>query len=339
MESRVSPGSVDGIHAMDRILVGPTASGKTAISLELATRHDLEIISLDSMQVYRGLPILTQALPESARLEVIHHLVGTIDPEEDYDTGRYVRDALLARAQAHSRGRNILFVGGTVLYYKALAHGLAPLPPRDDRIRSGLEARLQQEGSLSLWRELETADPHRSRKIHPNDARRIIRALEILKVTGRPPSSLMGPTENPALTPTFAVALQPELEDLDQAIEQRVVRMFEEGLVAEVKSLEKRIRDRSGAEALSGSRPATILQAVGVSTLRSYLAGEHELKGTREQIVRETRRLARKQMRAFQKAPEIRELKVAPGESTACLADRVWTTFADMEMGRLSNHS
>jgi tRNA dimethylallyltransferase len=171
---------------MQRIiaLIGPTAVGKTDVSIELAKRLDAEIVGCDAMQVYRRMPILTQQSGLEQREAVPHHLIDCVEPSEAFSVGRYRRLALEAIAQIHARGKAVLLVGGTGLYLKALTDGLCEAPPADVRVRERLWEAIRQEGSEAFHQRLQRVDPTAAAKVHSHDARRIVRALEVYELTG-----------------------------------------------------------------------------------------------------------------------------------------------------------
>ncbi len=168
------------------VLVGPTAIGKTDLSLTLARRYDCEIVSVDSMQVYRYMDIGTAKASVSERSEIPHHLIDIVDPDEDYDAAKFAKDGLQAIRDIHSRGKIPLLTGGTGLYLRALFEGIFPGVPGDEEIRQTLKDRLLTEGASKLHEELSICDSISAKRIHENDTQRLLRALEVFYVSGIP---------------------------------------------------------------------------------------------------------------------------------------------------------
>lgn len=226
-------------------LAGPTASGKSALALAFAARRgDVEIVSVDSAQVYRGMDIGT-AKPEAAeRAAVAHHLIDILDPAEAYSAARFVADATAAVAAIRARGRLPLLVGGTMLYFKALREGLDPLPQADPSIRAAIDAEAAERGWPALHAELARADPATAARLAPNDAQRIQRALEVQRATGRPLSYWQRGAGRGATPPGAAwplVTLEPASRDwLHARIGQRFDAMLQGGLLDEVRRLRAR---------------------------------------------------------------------------------------------------
>ena len=269
------------------ILSGPTAAGKTALSLLLARRLDAEIVSVDSMAVYRGLDIGTAKPTAAQRGEVPHHLVDLVNPGEIYTVARWLADAAAAVEACRSRGKRVLFVGGTPLYLRALRDGLDPQPAGDGDVRRRLEEEMQAKGSGSLHARLAKVDPVAAARIHPNDARRIIRALEVVEVTGQPmPSSWADPRP---LDPVFAgqmLVIDQPRHILRDRIDRRVEAMFAEGLVEETHA----------AAALPGGIGATARQAAGYAEALEVIAGKMTTEQAIRLIQQRTRQLAKRQL-------------------------------------------
>ena len=269
------------------ILSGPTASGKTSLSLLLARRLDAEIVSVDSMAVYRGLDIGTAKPTAAQRGEVPHHLVDLVEPGEIYTVARWLADASAAVESCRSRGKRALFVGGTPLYLRALRDGLDPQPAGDPELRQQLEEEVQTTGSGPLHARLAAVDPIAAARIHPNDARRIIRALEIVQVTGRPlPSSWADPRP---LHPVFArqmLVLDQPRRMLRGRIDRRVEQMFAEGLIEETRV----------AAAQLGGIGATARQAAGYAEALEVLAGKMTPFQAIQLTQQRTRQLAKRQL-------------------------------------------
>ncbi len=269
------------------ILSGPTAAGKTALSLLLARRLDAEIVSVDSMAVYRGLDIGTAKPTPAQRAEVPHHLVDVVGPGEIYTVARWLADAAAAVESCRSRGKRVLFVGGTPLYLRALRDGLDPQPSGDPEFRRALEAEREAKGSGCLHTRLAKVDPVAAARIHPNDARRIIRALEVVEVTGQPlPTSWADPRP---LHPVFArqmLVLDQPRRTLRGRINSRVEAMFAEGLVDETRV----------AAAQPGGIGATARQAAGYAEALEVLVGKMNLNQAILLTQQRTRQLAKRQL-------------------------------------------
>jgi len=279
---------------MDRSLpsaifvMGPTASGKTDLAVALARELPVDVISVDSALVYRGMDIGT-AKPEPELLaEVPHALVDILDPEESYSAARFREDALARMEVSRAAGRVPLLVGGTMLYYHALQHGLSDLPSADPELRARLQARLAEEGGVALHRELARLDPVAAARIHPNDPQRLLRALEVIERSGRPLSELQAGCRGEALRWRVLklVRVPQERRVLHERIARRFHRMLELGFEEEV----TRLLARPG---IHPELPS--MRAVGYRQMAAYLLGNC----TREEMVEggivATRQLAKRQ--------------------------------------------
>jgi tRNA dimethylallyltransferase len=278
-------------------LSGPTAAGKTRVGLELAELLNAEIVSLDSMAIYRRMDIGTAKPTREDRARVPHHLIDILDPTDEYSLAEYVDAAHVAVADVHARGKKSLFVGGTPLYLKSLLRGLYTGPPPDWDFRREVAEEVQRVGVEELHRRLEQVDPLAAAKLHPHDQRRIIRALEVYRTTGRPLSHMQTHFERGRRADQCKVfVLHWPREQLHGRIEARVERMFEIGLVDEVRQLMAR------HPALS----RTANQAVGYRETISHLGGEQSLPDTIEAVKVRTRRFARRQGTWFRSLSECR---------------------------------
>jgi tRNA dimethylallyltransferase len=271
------------------LLMGPTGTGKTDAALAMVGRLPLEIVSVDSALVYRGLDVGSAKPPRDVLARVPHHLVDLIDPAEQYSAGDFLRDATRAIDAIHARGRVPLLVGGTMLYFRALQSGLAELPSANAELRREIDARAARLGWPALHAELAAVDPAAAAKIRPNDAQRIQRALEVFRLTGTPLSRLQTQDLRGAAGHDYLkLVLSPASRaDLDARLEARFDRMMERGLLDEVRSLYAR-------GDLDRNRPA--LRAVGYRQLWEHLAGECDLDTARRNAVRATRQLAKRQL-------------------------------------------
>jgi tRNA dimethylallyltransferase len=271
------------------LLMGPTASGKSALALALAQRYPCEIVSVDSAQVYRGMDIGTAKPDAATRLRVRHHLIDLIEPTGRYSAARFRADALQAISSVRERGRLPLCVGGTMLYFKALFEGLSALPPADPALRAELDARAAVDGWPALHAVLAQVDPETARRLAPNDSQRIQRALEVHALTGTPLSRLQGAREaGEALGPRITLALMPDdRAALHQAIARRFDAMLARGLVDELRALRAHHR-------LDPALPA--MRCVGYRQAWDYLDGSIDAEALRAQGVAATRQLAKRQI-------------------------------------------
>jgi len=274
------------------IVLGPTAVGKSRVAVNLALRFGGEVISGDSIQVYRGFDIGTDKPGPEARRGVPHHLIDIVGPEAQYTAADFVRDALAAARAIAGRGRLPFVAGGTGLYLKALVDGLFPGPGRDPDLRRALEAEAGAKGLDALFRRLESADPEYARRIRSRDRVRIIRALEVLAATGRPLSEHFRETRSPLAGRTIVrIGLALDREALCRRIEERVDRMFDRGLVEEVRALLARGVPASAAP----------FRALGYRHVVRHLAGEIGLAEAVSLTKTETRQYAKRQMTWFRK--------------------------------------
>lgn len=269
--------------------MGPTASGKTRLAVELVQQFPFEIVSVDSALIYRGMDIGT-AKPDAATLAVApHRLIDFLDPAQAYSAARFRNDCLCEMEQIRQAGRLPLLVGGTLLYFRALQHGLSPLPGADPAVRARLEAQMREQGLESLHARLAEVDPVAARRIHPNDPQRIQRALEVYELSGRPLSVHFADTD-PDWRPLrlLKLAVVPRDRDVLHArIERRFGQMLEQGFMAEVERLFAR-------GDLGLHLPA--IRAVGYRQAWQYLAGELTYAQMCERAVVATRQYAKRQL-------------------------------------------
>jgi tRNA dimethylallyltransferase len=285
-------------------VLGPTASGKSALGLSLAERHGGEIINCDSTAVYRGFDIGTDKVSFEARRGILHHLIDIADPTEVYTAARYARDAATAIHDIQARGRLPIVVGGTGFYYRALTRGLFPGPGADAALRERLNRIADARGSERLHRMLERVDPPSAARIMPRDRKRIIRALEVYYATGRPLTSHFAQTTSPiADFEVVAVALRVPAALTAERVARRVDEQFARGIVDEVRGLLARGVPQD-------ARPFGGLVYRQVMEMLRGVRGEAE---TRALIVQENRRYARRQLIWFRKEPNLRWFD-GPGE-------------------------
>ena len=280
------------------LLMGPTASGKTGLAIELARRLPVEIVSVDSAQVYRGMDIGTAKPPPDLCREIPHHLLDLLDPSEAYSAGQFRRDALVAMESIRARGRVPLLAGGTMLYFRALQRGLAELPAADLEVRSRLDAEAAARGWPALHAELAGVDPLSAARIQPGDSQRIQRALEVWRLTGRPLSELQqAAADVPSEWEFLKLGLAPaERGELHRAIERRFQDMMTAGLLAEVERLHARGDLHVGLPSI---------RAVGYRQLWAVLEGESDLASGVGDAVTATRRLAKRQYTWLRAEPEL----------------------------------
>jgi len=302
------------------VLTGPTGTGKTDMALALAEEFPLEIVSVDSAQVYRGLDIGSAKPSAQIRARVPHHLIDLVDPTANYSAGQFVRDAARAIADIESRGRVPLLVGGTMLYLRALTGGIATLPEGSASLRADIDARAAAQGWPALHAHLAQLDPAAAARIHPNDAQRIQRALEVHAATGEPISALQART-TAALPRNFKVlALIPgDRPRLHAALEQRFGEMLSAGLLEEVRGLRAR-------GDLTDSHPA--IRAVGYRQLWAHLAGSYSLETAVERAVAATRQLAKRQMTWLRSMPNIEVINPYDSQSFVGVRERLSGVFS-----------
>jgi tRNA dimethylallyltransferase len=285
-------------------VVGPTATGKSALAIALAQCCGGEVINCDSTAVYRGFDIGTDKVPVDQRRGVPHHLVDSVDPRDTYSAARYARDAAEVVEGVISRGRVPIVAGGTGLYYRALTRGFFPGPERDDSLRGRLEAIAERHGVERLHRLLRAKDPPSGGRILPRDLKRIVRALEVFYLTGRPISAHFADTRSPLEGhEVVTLALSLPSEAIAERVARRVDAQFAAGLVDEVRGL------------LASGVPATAHPFTGLvyKQVLEYLNGVRDEAATRALIVQENRRYARRQLIWFRKEPNLLWLH-EPGE-------------------------
>ncbi|MFC7492715.1 MULTISPECIES: tRNA (adenosine(37)-N6)-dimethylallyltransferase MiaA [unclassified Nocardioides] len=278
-------------------VVGATASGKTSLSLDLAERLGGEVVNTDAMQVYRGMDIGTAKLPEAERRGIPHHLLDLLSVREPLTVAEFQGWARAAIAGLRDAGRVPVLVGGSALYTRAVLDRFE-FPGTDDAVRRRLEAELAEVGSAEMHERLRAVDPEAADRILVENGRRIVRALEVVEITGRPFSASL-PTLEYADPAAVQIGVDIDRPTLDKRIEQRVDLMFEQGLVAEV--------ERLLAEGLADGR--TAVTAIGYREAVAHLRGELTLDEARERTVFATRRFARRQDSWFRKDPRITWLR------------------------------
>jgi tRNA dimethylallyltransferase len=276
------------------LLAGPTCAGKTALALELAEHFPVEIVSVDSAQVYRGMDVGTSKPSAAIRARVPHHLIDVCDPAERYSAGRFRRDALELIPAIRARGRVPLLVGGTMLYFRALTRGIAPLPEADPELRAQIDERARRVGWPALHAELAVRDPQAAARIRPADGQRIQRALEVLHLTGERLSELQLRAEPPPFTLASFALMPRDRPYLYAKIDQRFVEMMAEGFLEEVRALRAR-------GDLDPDLPS--LRSVGYRQLWSHLEGACGLDEAVAAGQRATRNLAKRQLTWLRSEP------------------------------------
>jgi tRNA dimethylallyltransferase len=288
------------------LILGVTASGKGRLAFELAQRLDAEIVSVDSMKVYRRMDIGTAKPSPEARRRVRHHLIDVVEPSESFSVGLFYEQAQAAIRDIRSRGKPVVAVGGTALYIKALLYGLFEGPGSDEQIRAELRARAAAEGWAALHRELAGIDPQAADRISANDAKRIIRALEVYRLTGRPISSFQ--TQFDAANQQcewLIIGLRREKAVESRRINARAKRMIEMGFVEEVMSL------------LAEDKPLSqqARSAIGYAEIIGHLRGRLSLDDAIEEIKKNTRRLAKGQRTWFKTFRHVEWIDLEADES------------------------
>ncbi len=270
-------------------IMGPTASGKTGLGIELVERLNGEIISVDSAMVYKGMNIGTAKPTKEELARAPHRLIDIIDPADAYSAANFREDAVREAEDIFSKGKVPIFVGGTMLYFRALQNGLSNLPQADEAIREKLEQEAKAIGWDGMHQRLEKIDPASAARIHPNDPQRIQRALEVYEITGRPLTQLFAEEEKEAVPfPVVKLALQPDArEKLHKKIEKRFMQMLEQGFIEEVEQLRAR-------GDLDLSKPS--MRAVGYRQVWEYLAGDRTYENMIEKGITATRQLAKRQV-------------------------------------------
>ncbi len=311
------------------LILGTTASGKGRLAFELAKSLDAEIVSIDSMKVYRRMDIGTAKPSLEQRERIKYHLIDIVEPSDSFSVGAFHEVVLQEIEKINNRGKKIVAVGGTALYIKVLLYGLFDGPGSDENVRIQLRQRIEAEGPAELHRELAAVDPVAAERINPNDSRRIIRALEVYQITGKPISSFQRQWETHSVQSAVnginhgwtIIGLRRDKTDTSSRINQRIKKMILTGLVDEVKSL------------LDEEKPLSKQArcAIGYSEIIQYLEGRIDLKEATELIKKNTRRLAKGQRTWFKTFKNVHWLDVEPDESIEKILDRTQKLLCDIE--------
>ncbi|WP_091515273.1 tRNA (adenosine(37)-N6)-dimethylallyltransferase MiaA [Microbulbifer yueqingensis] len=298
--------------------MGPTASGKTDLAMGISEHLPVELVSVDSALVYRGLDIGSAKPSEQELARYPHRLIDICDPSESYSAGDFRRDALAAMADISAAGRIPLLVGGTMLYFRALLQGMAELPQADPRLRAEIEARAQRDGWPALHAELAQVDPELAAELHPNHSVRIERGLEVYRLTGRPLSELRREQAREPVTDHYRVtqlALLPrDRALLHERIERRFRQMLERGFVEEVRGLRAR-------GDLHEDLPA--IRAVGYRQVWQYLSGELTYDEMAEAGIAATRQLAKRQLTWLRRWPDLAHIYLQAPDGTLRKNDEI----------------
>jgi tRNA dimethylallyltransferase len=287
------------------LILGVTGTGKGRLAFDLAQTIGAEIVSVDSMKVYRRMDIGTAKPPKEARRRVRYHMIDVVEPSESFSVARFLDAALPAIEQIRARSKPVVAVGGTALYIKALLYGLFEGPGTDEQIRATLRARAQEEGLEQLYRQLEKVDHRAAENIHPNDANRIIRALEVYELTGEPISQMQKQfSAQQTLHNWTKIGVRRGKTDASSRINRRVKAMIAAGLVQEIRTLL--------AEEKPLSRQART--AIGYAEIIEHLNGKTTLEDAVEHIKKNTRRLAKTQRTWFKTFKDVNWLDIEPDE-------------------------
>jgi len=294
-------------------IVGPTAVGKTEVAAHLAKKINGEIISCDSMQIYKGMDIITSKPPRALRKAIPHHLIDLVSPEKVYNVSAYRCQAVKIIKEVLKKEKTPILVGGTGLYMTILLDGIFKEGSKNNTIRQGLYKELELGGSIKLYNKLKKVDPEAAAKIHPNDARRIIRAYEVYLVTGKPISLLQKQRRGIASEYDVKIfCLNIERSKLCKRIDNRVDFMFKQGLVPEVKRLLKRKLSKTASF------------AIGLREIKGYIDGVYDMGEAARLIKCNTRAFAKRQLTWFRKDRRIKWIQVKEKEKPQAIAGKIW---------------
>ena len=312
-----------GVQKPVLVIAGPTASGKSALSMALASRHAIEIISLDSALVYRDMNIGTAKPSADDMAQVPHHLINIRSPEESYSAAEFVSDATQLIIEIRARGAEPVIVGGTMMYLRALTHGLDDLPAADADIRQRLEQEAAEQGWPAMHARLAQYDPDTAQRLAPNDAQRIQRALEVFELSGKPLSSFF--TRSQTGLPVELISLEPnDRTDLHHRIAQRFDAMLEQGFLDEVEQLRRHYLLNTGLPSV---------RCVGYRQAWDYLEGLCSFERFRDAGIAATRQLAKRQLTWLRSMTQKTVFDSMSGSGMAHAID-----FASERLAQMANH-
>jgi len=300
-------------------LVGPTGIGKSETAVCLAKKINAEIISSDSMQIYKGMDIITSKPPFALRRIPAHHLISVISADKEYNVSKYYKDVSIKLKKILKRSKIPLIAGGTGLYMSILIDGIFKSKGSGKIVRSRLYKQAEERGNEYLYKRLQGIDPEAARKIHPNDIKRIVRALEVFETTGEPISKLQ--KQRRGLLEEYDIkvfGLNMPREKIYKRIDERVEKMFTRGLIAEVRRL------------LKSKLSKTARYAIGIRELKGYLEGSYGLEEAKRLIKRNTRLYAKRQMTWFRKDRRIDWIEVKEREKPAVVAKRIFKKLKNL---------
>ncbi len=296
------------------VIVGPTAVGKSRIALKVAQAFDTEILTADSRQVYRGMNIGTDKPTADQRQAIIHRLIDLVEPDQPFNTGLYRRSAVDAIEDHYHNRRLPLVVGGTGLYVRTLLKGLCEAPPADPVVRASLQRDIQEYGRDHLYAQLVACDPATAARLHPRDESKVLRALEVHRLSGRPMSEFQrqhGFAERPFTS--LLIGLNRERDALYRRIEERIDWQLANGLVDETRQLLAR----------GYGRDLPAMKGLGYRQVSSHLAGEYDAEEMVRRFKRDTRHFAKRQMTWFRKEPGIHWMMIDESEPLSATTGRV----------------
>ena len=300
-------------------LVGPTASGKSEIAVKLAKKLKAEIISCDSMQIYKDMNIGTSKPSRTAREEILHHLIDAVSPDEEFNVAKFQDKAVSLIKKIHNRGKVPFLVGGSGLYMKVLLDGIFKESSKDEKLRERLKKEIEAKGSNQFYQKLKKVDPEAAKIIHPKNTRRIIRALEVYYSLGKPISEVK--RESEGIYNKYKVrilGITRDRKELYERINKRVDLMFDKGLVDEVRRLNEKYN-------LSD----TAREALGYKEILKELNNEYSLDEAKRLIKRNTRRYAKRQLTWFRKESRIEWIEVKHKERAGDVANRIYRMIKD----------
>jgi len=293
-------------------IVGPTAVGKTDVAVKLAEKIGAEIISCDSMQIYKDMDIITSKPDITARQKIPHHLIGIVPPSKEYDVSRYRGEAVKKIKEVIKKGKVPLFVGGTGLYMTMLIDGIFEEKAKNEKAREKFYRQAEKYGGGYLYKKLSKVDQEAALKIHPNDTKRVIRALEVFESTGKPISYLQKQRKGIAGDYDVKIfCLNMEKDLLYARIQKRVEKMLKQGLVGEVRKLLERKLSRTAA------------YAIGIKELKGYLEGNYGLEQAKQEMARNSCLYAKRQLTWFRKDKRIKWIEINEKDNPGIIANRI----------------